>query len=259
KIIGYYKSWEAHIFPPENVDINTYTHINYAFLGINEDGSIRFEGSEDVVRRLSYLKGRNSRLKVLFSIGGWNEGSRKFSLVAADANKTLRFANDVVSYLNKYNFDGVDVDWEYPGENGGCPADKNNFVNLLTTLRKELNRNGSYLLTIAVSPLADPNSYDIPAISRVVDCIKVMTYDFHQAAEGKTGQNAPLYASSMDSDWQRQNCNCHAGINKWISGGAPSTKVILGLAFYGQEYNLTTRANGLGAPTSTTGGQITYK
>mgnify|MGYP005984839029 FL=1 len=76
------------------------------------------------MNRLSALKSKNSNLKLILSVGGWAEGSTPFSNVAADATKKATMAESTLWYLQIYNFDGVDIDWEYPGERGGTPADQ---------------------------------------------------------------------------------------------------------------------------------------
>jgi chitinase len=58
------------------------------------------------------------------SVGGWAEGSTPFSNVAADADKKANMADSTLWYLQTYNFDGVDIDWEYPGKRGGTPDDQ---------------------------------------------------------------------------------------------------------------------------------------
>lgn len=67
------------------------------------------------------LKTQNPGLKILFSMGGWNEGSTKYSNVAADPAKRSTLVKDVLKFSNKYGFDGFDLDWEYPGQRGGDP------------------------------------------------------------------------------------------------------------------------------------------
>jgi chitinase len=94
---------------------------------------------------------------------------------------------------------------------------------------------------------------------RQVDFINVMTYDFHGASEGKTGQNAPLYASSKDSKWEKDNANSAAAMKNWKNKGAPTSKLILGLAFYGHSYKLKNSKNhNLGDPISGDNGQLAY-
>lgn len=78
-----------------------------------------------------------------------------------------------------------------------------------------------------------------------------MTYDFHGSYDGKTGQNSPLYASSTDSEWERENSNCDASINNWLNSGADPNKLILGLGFYGHSFQLSDpNQHGVGAPVS---------
>ena len=51
----------------------------------------------------------------LVLVGGWNAGSERFSVMAADSQKKKSFLDSVIPYLQKYGFVGLDLDWEYPG------------------------------------------------------------------------------------------------------------------------------------------------
>lgn len=77
------------------------------------------------------LKRKRADLKVSFAIGGWNEGSTKYSTMASTAAGRDAFASSVAALIKQHGFDGVDLDWEYPGTRGGKPVDKANFVLLL--------------------------------------------------------------------------------------------------------------------------------
>lgn len=76
-------------------------------------------------------KSKNPYLKVILSIGGWNEGSEKYSEMASSSVTRKIFIDSVVGWLQKYGFDGLDMDWEYPGQRGGKVTDKDNFSKLL--------------------------------------------------------------------------------------------------------------------------------
>lgn len=70
------------------------------------------------------MKQNNTKLKTLLAIGGWNEGSSKYSTVAANATLRAIFVNSAIEWVQTYGFDGFDLDWEYPSQRGGATTDK---------------------------------------------------------------------------------------------------------------------------------------
>lgn len=87
-------------------------------------------------------------------------------------------------------------------------------------------------------------------IFRFVEYINVMTYDFNSASsDDKTGQNSPLYPSSSDSNWARNNGNCDVAINNWLNSGNDPRKLVLGMGFYGQSFELAdSNQHGISTP-----------
>ena len=78
------------------------------------------------------LKTYNKNLKTLLAVGGWNEGSKRFSPMVADAQKRKQFVKSAVKFLRQNHFDGLDLDWEYPAfRYGGKPRDKDNYATLV--------------------------------------------------------------------------------------------------------------------------------
>lgn len=68
----------------------------------------------------------------MLAIGGWNEGSSRFSPMVADPAKRREFVKNTVKFLRQNHFDGLDLDWEYPAfRDGGKPRDKDNYANLV--------------------------------------------------------------------------------------------------------------------------------
>ncbi|UYV62804.1 Cht9 [Cordylochernes scorpioides] len=144
-VVCYYGSWavyrpEPGKFPVESIDPNICTHLIYGFAGLSYDGRIRSLDSYNDLRenygkgafeRFTGLKRQNPRLRTLMAIGGWNEGSVKYSKMAASPEGRRQFAKSAVEFLERYGFDGLDMDWEYPANRGGKPEDKQNFVLLL--------------------------------------------------------------------------------------------------------------------------------
>ena len=66
----------------------------------------------------------------------------------------------------------------------------------------------------------------------------MMTYDMYGPWSDYTGQNSPLWASSVESDWEKNNLNMDAAIGQWIDSGASAGKLIAGIAFYGHSFTL---------------------
>lgn len=88
-------------------------------------------------------KQNRPNLKVFISLGGWSFSDNGtttqpiFGNIASSAANRKQFANNAVSFMNRYGFDGIDIDWEYPGapDRGGKTEDTNNFVLLLQDMR----------------------------------------------------------------------------------------------------------------------------
>ena len=78
------------------------------------------------------LKTYNENLKTILAIGGWNEGSIRFSKLAGSADNRATFIKSALSFMRQHNFDGLDFDWEYPGSrDGSSPDDKQNYALLI--------------------------------------------------------------------------------------------------------------------------------
>ncbi len=68
----------------------------------------------------------------MLAIGGWNEGSSRFSPMVADSARRREFVKNAIKFLRQNHFDGLDLDWEYPAfRDGGKPRDKDNYADLV--------------------------------------------------------------------------------------------------------------------------------
>ncbi|XP_066146266.1 acidic mammalian chitinase-like [Euwallacea fornicatus] len=256
-IFCYFESWTVYRpgngkFDVENIDPELCTHITFTFLGLKEDGTLNildaWESNEDGLNgfnRFVGLKTQNPNLKTLISLGGWNEGSLKYSTVVADPVKRQTLVNSVVEFLDEHGFDGFDFDWEYPSRRDSTnPADKENFALMLEELHNALNPKG-YLLSAAVNS-AKVNidvSYDVPALSKYLDHINVMAYDFHGNFETFVGHHTPLYSAEIDAQHNNSEWNIATGIEYWLSSGADPSKINLGLATYARTFTLADPSN----------------
>ena len=241
KIIGYVAGYED--FNPALVDATKLTHINYAFANIVE-GGVAFELKTDSVKisKLIGLKTVNPALKVLYSVGGW-VWSDQFSHVAAFDWSRKKFALSCVQLMKKHEFDGVDLDWEYPGQraedNAFRPSDEENFTRLLAEIRIALDTQGKvddthYLLTIATgADQAYINHTDLGQAQKHLDFINVMCYDFYHGWHFQTGHHANLHPS--DKEKFRGNSGLEA-ITRHLKAGVPANKLVMGIPFYGRQW-----------------------
>lgn len=130
EVVCYWGTWANYRpsqgkFTPEDVDASLCTNLIYTFAGLDaETSSIKsldpwMDLTDDHglagFKKATDLKYAYPHLKVTIAIGGWNEGSKKYSAMARDPEKRKLFAQSVVSFLQEHNFDGLDLDWEYPG------------------------------------------------------------------------------------------------------------------------------------------------
>ncbi|MBT5583578.1 MAG: glycoside hydrolase family 18 protein, partial [Phycisphaerae bacterium] len=186
----------------------------------------------------------------LISVGGWT-WSGKFSDVALTESSRILFAESCVEFIRTYNFDGVDIDWEYPvccGLNGNTyrPEDRGNYTLLLEELRVQLDAASEadgreYLLTIASAGGVDKLlNYDLAGIAEQCDWVNTMSYDFMGAWDlSIAGHHSALYANSDNpstNDDVRLHYNGAGSVQPWLDAGVEPDKLVMGVPFYGRAW-----------------------
>ncbi|KAJ1667700.1 hypothetical protein IW140_001242 [Coemansia sp. RSA 1813] len=249
-VVGYYPNW----IDMPTLSLSKYTHVNFAFAIPASDGSFSFDNQSSMPGIVSNL--HTAGTKAIISIGGWT-GSNLFSTILKNTTSRTAFLNNIVSYIKKYNLDGVDIDWEYPGREGDtCNIydpnnDTNNFLSFLQDLRKQLDSTygaGSKLLTLAVrvEPFDGPDGPidNVAPFAKVVDYINIMTYDIAGTWNPTTSPNSPLqYAPGQGPQF-----SVASAIDAWSSAGWPTSQMNLGIPSYG--YALTAQKNMLNDPSN---------
>lgn len=259
RVVGYFPAWAVYgrDYHVNEIPAQLLTHLNYAFVNISADGEcVLGDAYADIDKfypgdswdagalrgnfhQLQLLKAAHPHLRTLLSIGGWT-WSTHFSDLALTPEGRSKFAASCAALMEQYDFDGLDVDWEYPGGGGlapGRPEDTANFTALLAAMRAELDRRGDYLLTIAApAGAAKIAAIEVGQIHQHLDWINVMTYDFHGSWDATTGFNAGLTDVS-------------GAVDLWLDGGTPPDKLVVGVPFYGRGWSGVGAAqNGLGQP-----------
>lgn len=273
EVVGYYPSWkwrtDSHLLTPGKIPFGMLTIINYAFFYPLPDGSItgrdsvgdakilvgRGEtagpGSLPSLTALAHRKG----VRVLLSIGGW-EDSGNFPSVAADSVRRKQFAHSCAGAIREFGFDGIDIDWEFPGfaEHNGTLSDGKNYVRLLSVLRDTLDnlgmRSGGNMIMSAALPSdrRQAHAMEIRDVARLLDFLNIMTYDFYGPWDARAYHNAPLYAGP-GGDSARTVDGAFRLYHETF--GVPAEKINLGVPFYGHTYTACTELGGTHGPGDT--------
>ena len=116
-----------------------------------------------------------------------------------------------------------------------------------------------FLLTAAVGmgPQTVQSAYDIASLSKYLDFINMMTYDFHGSWDRTTGHNTPLYPRPNEPTINK-GLTIEESVKTWIVGGADPKKLILGMATYGRSFTLSSQDTGLDASISGPGAAGPY-
>lgn len=227
--------------------------------GIADTQQQKLRGSWNQIKK---LKQKFPELRVIMSIGGGGPFSKQFSRAAKTTKlrkalvtscvKLFLKGNVPVNRREKYGgstaaarvFDGLDVDWEFPGRPSGsnyfdAKRDKQNHVLLLKEFRKQMDalakkqkRKSKYLLTVAINggnyflETTDPRAY-----SAHTDWINLMSYDF----AGEWQPTGPTnFQSNLVQTGSEENTSTKLQVDALVALGVPTSKIMLGVPFYGR-------------------------
>lgn len=247
-IIAYIGGFRG-LISTDSIDVWRLSHINYAFIDIKDNRAwLHFEATDTInLRKLSELKNLNNNLKILISIGGW-KWSKNFSDAVLTDTSRQNFVTSAVAIVSKYNLDGIDIDWEYPGMMGDSnvyrPEDKQNYTLLFRDLRHSLDSLNQithlkYFITTAVGGWREYIDHtEMEKLQRYTDFINIMSYDYADVSDTISGHHTNLYSSRDTSQ-----SSAHRAIQDFIAAGIPPSKIVMGIAFYGKGWEMESADN----------------
>lgn len=215
RVIGYY-SGDLFEEPLSSLQTDKLTHIMYAFLIPQADGSVLPLAEEENVRQL-IKKAHADNCKVYIAVGGWSYNNvplaQTFETVATDDALRKKLIQSITDVVKEYNFDGVELDWEYPTQNSASY-----YEALIVELSKELEKDNKHLtaaLNGAWSSTEGPevSNYVSDACLDAFEFINVMSYDMNN------DQHSPFWFANTSIDY-------------WLTRGVSPEKIVLGMPLY---------------------------
>ncbi|KAM0414212.1 hypothetical protein ACHAPD_007457 [Fusarium lateritium] len=259
----YYPSWRCYKErPPSCLDVSSITHIFYAFVGVNENGTLRaidnwadnekmVDGEKGCLAAISKLKSQHPHIKTLVSIGG-GSSSKEFPALAANKTARQTFARRISEFCVTHQFDGVDIDWEHPQ----TPEAGRNYVLFLQDIRNVMTHS-QFLLTSAL-PTGEYclKHLNLPVVAHLLDFLNLMGYDFTGGWTDVCGHHAQLLPPSrnLNEVYPTLRKSCQRGVDFLIANGFPRHKIVLGIPVYARYFG---EARGPGHPFKSSG-EIDY-
>ncbi len=265
RVVGYYTFYSIYEleYTIEDVPADRLTHLIYAHIDISDSGQCvsadeyadteyvypddaNFQRLRGNFNQIQLLNETNPDLTTMMSIGGWDM-SDGFSAAAATPESRERFVNSCITFMQRYGFEGIDIDWRYPVSGGrveGDPDDTENLRLLLEDFRVALSLASSeddqrYELSMTAPPFPDLlANFGIGDLSRTVDFINLMAYGYEGPWSDITGHIAPLQLNPQDprSVGEQERFTLRGAVNMLLDAGVASRQIVPGVPLYGQAW-----------------------
>ncbi|XP_058794743.1 chitinase-like protein Idgf4 [Phymastichus coffea] len=265
------------------------THLIYGFAGINAanfeviplNPSLDTGAGYGFYRLVTQLKRQFPDLKVYLGIGGNAdpyEDTHKYLLVTETSEARSKFINSVIRLLYDYEFDGVDLAWQFPevrvkkqrGTFGSFwhgvkkvfgagkfkdekeDDHRNGFTNIVRDLKAQL-RTKNKALSLTVLPHVNASTYyDARTIIPHLEAIHILAFD--QSTPERNPKKADYPAPVYESYGREQSDNIDTQARYWLQNGTPGSKIVIGIPAFARTWKLTQDSEAAGVPPVTADG-----
>ena len=244
-----YFMYEPHALTPELVPSDLCTHIilNSCVGETKNDSIVRYltnpYNCSMVLKKVKKLKDINPDLKLIISVASNVEAMH---LVVQSESSMDEYTESAIKLAIDYGYDGIDFDWEYP-----CGEDKFKFTKLLEKFRNMVQRKKlNLILTAAIGAGLNEmrDCFDLDGLSKNLDYINVMCYDYNTIYNTYTAYASPLFARPEETGYDAT-LNSNFSITYLLENKVPAEKIVLGLNAGGHTFQLkNVNENGFHAP-----------
>lgn len=218
--------------PASALDLAACTHLIEAFLIPDVAGALR--PTNGLPREVLLRAARERGCRVLVAVGGATVPGATFVALLAHAEARARFLSELVHFVLEAGYDGVDLDWEFPGA-----PERELHARLVRDLRSRLEaafasgRPGvKPLVLVGVTTGAFLEGYDFPALAKAADYLVQFGYDFRNPALGPWAHTAKLWPDGSDRPIE---ASVRGVASELVRRGVPRAQVIIGFPMYASD------------------------
>ncbi|KAG0263262.1 hypothetical protein DFQ27_001837 [Actinomortierella ambigua] len=255
--IGYFPGWtqyrgisnkacQQRPYLPSAIPWTSLDYVMFAFAYFDDAAKLypADSGDEELYFQINKLK-QATNTRVLLSVGGWSfthpastdaEDTRhRFENMARSPKLRQQFIASCITFCEYYGFDGIDIDWEYPSK-----ALRPFVTQLFQEMRRAFDNHGHGLvLTIAGAAFKEGvQGFEFDKIANAIDFFMIMAYDLYGADDKSGIVNIHTSLEQMPTE-HHSGHSVQGAIELYIDSGVPRSKIVLGMALYGNTFTLT--------------------
>ncbi len=200
--------------------------------------------TEKIFNDITDLKSKAPGLRIWLSLGGWtfSDNGTATQPVFADLSSTTakraKFIGNLITFMREWGFDGVDLDWEYPGapDRGGNKfVDTDNYVALLQDMKTRFDAEPEEwgISFAAPTSLWYLRWFDLKKMMPLVSWVNLMSYDLHGSWDDEDSYVGNFVNSHTNLTEIKD------ALNLLWRNDVPANKVNLGIGFYGRSFTLS--------------------
>ncbi|KAH7406716.1 hypothetical protein DE146DRAFT_402276, partial [Phaeosphaeria sp. MPI-PUGE-AT-0046c] len=245
--VAYYQSWNSRrracdrVFP-DQLDLTGITHLVLSFATIDPTTfkvGLMNPDDDGIYKQFMALPDNVSKW---IGIGGYEftdsgPTQHTWSDMAASQQNRKAFIESLKEFCFKWGFNGVDIDWEWPGHEsrGGRSGDGANQAQLVTEMREALG-SGFGIGVVIPAQYDYMKNMDIKGLESHIDMMTMLTYDLHGAWDMTIPGLGPKIKPHTDLKEIEESFKLLWSIN------IGSKKVNMGIANYGRGYTVADKS-----------------